>query len=550
MRRRPAPWTKARHTRRRAASVAPSSAAVRLETRNRLDALRSEREERVEELEATKSAEADAEAVAQEADRALSAAQEQIKQAEAELRHHEQGLAKAQAEAARAEARSAGLKEALERARSRRTSSQSEADQARAEAEAAEKTDDGAEELSTSRERAERARGAAADARAALETARREAQGRRHRIAALEREQSDWARRESSASERVTNLRNQIESTAKALKSAKAKPAELESQRPVLLDALSDAETAASAARETVAAAEMSQREADSTLRAAERLAADAREARAAAHARLVAAQERVEETEARLHDATGESLETLEQRGENSEFNVLSSDEIERRLDEARLARDRLGAVNLRADDEAEELDAERQHLKTERDDLTEAVARLRKAVDTLSREGRARLVDAFEVVDGHFQRLFQTLFGGGRAELALTESEDPLEAGLEIYACPPGKKMETMSLMSGGEQALTATALIFAVFLSNPAPVCVLDEVDAPLDDANVDRYCTMLDEMKTLTETRFLVITHNPVTMSRMDRLFGVTMGERGISQLVSVSLRNAEALLAAE
>lgn len=529
---------------------APSSAAVRLETRNRLDALRSEREERVEELEATKSAEADAEAVAQEADRALSAAQEQIKQAEAELRHHEQGLAKAQAEAARAEARSAGLKEALERARSRRTSSQSEADQARAEAEAAEKTDDGAEELSTSRERAERARGAAADARAALETARREAQGRRHRIAALEREQSDWARRESSASERVTNLRNQIESTAKALKSAKAKPAELESQRPVLLDALSDAETAASAARETVAAAEMSQREADSTLRAAERLAADAREARAAAHARLVAAQERVEETEARLHDATGESLETLEQRGENSEFNVLSSDEIERRLDEARLARDRLGAVNLRADDEAEELDAERQHLKTERDDLTEAVARLRKAVDTLSREGRARLVDAFEVVDGHFQRLFQTLFGGGRAELALTESEDPLEAGLEIYACPPGKKMETMSLMSGGEQALTATALIFAVFLSNPAPVCVLDEVDAPLDDANVDRYCTMLDEMKTLTETRFLVITHNPVTMSRMDRLFGVTMGERGISQLVSVSLRNAEALLAAE
>jgi chromosome segregation protein len=257
-----------------------------------------------------------------------------------------------------------------------------------------------------------------------------------------------------------------------------------------------------------------------------------------------------MEETAERLHDATGESPQTLEHRAKASEYAELSSGELERRLDEARLARERLGAVNLRADEEAGEIDAERTRLKSERDDLTEAVARLRKAVDTLSREGRARLMEAFEVVDGHFQRLFQTLFGGGRAELALTESDDPLEAGLEIYACPPGKKMETMSLMSGGEQALTATALIFAVFLSNPAPVCVLDEVDAPLDDANVDRYCTMLDEMKRLTETRFLVITHNPVTMSRMDRLFGVTMGERGVSQLVSVNLRAAEAMLAAE
>jgi chromosome segregation protein len=232
------------------------------------------------------------------------------------------------------------------------------------------------------------------------------------------------------------------------------------------------------------------------------------------------------------------------------SEFKDLSSGELERRVDEARLARERLGAVNLRADAESRELDTERERLKRERDDLTEAVARLRKAVDTLSREGRARLLEAFETVDGHFQKLFATLFGGGHARLELTENEDPLEAGLEIFACPPGKKMATMSLMSGGEQALTATALIFAVFLVNPAPVCVLDEVDAPLDDANVDRYCTMLEEMRSMTETRFLVITHNPVTMSRMDRLFGVTMGERGVSQLVSVNLKAAEALVAAE
>ncbi|MBW8882496.1 MAG: chromosome segregation protein SMC, partial [Asticcacaulis sp.] len=167
---------------------------------------------------------------------------------------------------------------------------------------------------------------------------------------------------------------------------------------------------------------------------------------------------------------------------------------------------------------------------------------------IDELNAEGRERLLAAFDIINEHFKTLFVTLFGGGSAELRLVESDDPLEAGLEIYACPPGKRLSTMSLMSGGEQALTATALIFGVFLANPAPVCVLDEVDAPLDDANVDRYCRLLVEMRERTRTRFIAITHNPVTMSRMDRLFGVTMAERGVSQLVSVDLSQAEALVA--
>ncbi len=174
--------------------------------------------------------------------------------------------------------------------------------------------------------------------------------------------------------------------------------------------------------------------------------------------------------------------------------------------------------------------------------------MARLREGIEELNAEGRERLIAAFEVINGHFQSLFQALFGGGQAELRLIESDDPLEAGLEIYACPPGKRLAIMSLMSGGEQALTAAALIFGVFLANPAPICVLDEVDAPLDDANVDRFCNMLNEMRQRTETRFIAITHNPVTMARMDRLFGVTMHERGVSQLVSVDLRQAEALAA--
>jgi chromosome segregation protein len=206
------------------------------------------------------------------------------------------------------------------------------------------------------------------------------------------------------------------------------------------------------------------------------------------------------------------------------------------------------IGPVNLRAEEEAEDLATRIQDMRAERADLTGALARLRQAIDELNAEGRERLLAAFQVIDGHFRSLFTALFQGGQAELRLVESEDPLEAGLEILACPPGKRMAVMSLMSGGEQALTATALIFAVFLANPAPICVLDEVDAPLDDANVERFCNLLAEMRVRTATRFITITHNPLTMSRMDRLFGVTMRERGVSQLVSVDLRQAEALAA--
>jgi chromosome segregation protein len=220
----------------------------------------------------------------------------------------------------------------------------------------------------------------------------------------------------------------------------------------------------------------------------------------------------------------------------------------IEAHLYNLERQRDGIGPVNLRAEEEAGEHAARLNVMQTERSDLTGAIARLRQGIDELNGEGRERLIAAFDVINAHFKTLFATLFEGGQAELRLVESEDPLEAGLEIYACPPGKRMATMSLMSGGEQALTAAALIFAVFLAQPAPICVLDEVDAPLDDANVDRFCNMLDEMARRTKTRFIAITHNPVTMARMDRLFGVTMGERGVSQLVSVDLHQAAAMAA--
>ena len=219
------------------------------------------------------------------------------------------------------------------------------------------------------------------------------------------------------------------------------------------------------------------------------------------------------------------------------------NAEEVEKTLDRIRRERERLGAVNLRAEEELNEVEAQHGSLVTERDDLVEAIKRLRQGIQSLNREARERLLSSFEVVNNHFKRLFTELFGGGTAELQLVEHEDPLEAGLEIVAKPPGKKPATLSLLSGGEQALTALALIFAVFLTNPAPICVLDEVDAPLDDHNVDRFCDLLDEMTRLTDTRFVIITHNPITMARMNRLYGVTMAERGVSQLVSVDLEGA-------
>ena len=194
--------------------------------------------------------------------------------------------------------------------------------------------------------------------------------------------------------------------------------------------------------------------------------------------------------------------------------------------------------------------MEAEQQEKASESEELALAINQLRGSIGSLNREGRARLLEAFEAVDQHFRRLFTTLFQGGQAHLALIESDDPLEAGLEIYAQPPGKKLQSLTLLSGGEQALTAVALIFALFLTNPAPICVLDEVDAPLDDANIERFCDLLDVMQRETDTRYLIVTHNAVTMSRMHRLFGVTMIEQGISRLVSVDLGAAEELLAAE
>ena len=216
--------------------------------------------------------------------------------------------------------------------------------------------------------------------------------------------------------------------------------------------------------------------------------------------------------------------------------------------LDKKKQAREKLGSVNLKADEETNKYEIEIKKMENDRSDLVNAIIKLKTSINELNQKGRERLIEAFEKVDRKFNEVYTKLFNGGNAKLELVDSDDPLEAGLEMLVSPPGKRLQSITLLSGGEQALTALSLIFAVFLTNPSPICVLDEVDAPLDDANVTRFCNLLAELTKITDTKFIIVTHHALTMSKMDRLYGVTMAEKGISQLVSVDLQKAESMVA--
>ena len=393
------------------------------------------------------------------------------------------------------------------------------------------------------------ARANADETSAAYLSLKNEAEARANRLMAVEQDIADWARRAQHAKERITSLHGREAETKLALSAAHDSPDEFAQKQQQILTELSEAESRRGAASDALAEVENALRAADGTMRQLEQNLGSARETRAASEARKTAAQERKEEVQARIHESLSCAPDELKELLENlSPDSKMPEGDIERKLERLGRERENMGAVNLRADEEATEQEERLSALNDERQDLIGAIAKLREGIESLNAEGRQRLLDAFDTVNAHFGRLFVTLFGGGHASLALTESDDPLEAGLEVMVSPPGKKLGSMSLMSGGEQALTATALIFAVFLSNPAPICVLDEVDAPLDDANVERYCDLLEEMCKQTETKFIAITHNAVTMARMDRLFGVTMAEKGVSQLVSIDLREAEKLTA--
>ena len=402
--------------------------------------------------------------------------------------------------------------------------------------------------LETARKEAGAARAAQREATAVHDATAREIETRRQRRATMENERESWNKRRQGAATRIAELAERRQSLVTEKQALAAQPAEIEQRRSVLLDSLAAAEKQRGTAADALAAAERVSRDHDTAARTADASLAEARESRVRAESETTqAAQARqtvAERIAERLDCAPEAALETVGLDPEKS--NLPDFETAERRLERLLRERDNMGPVNLRAEQEAEELAEQIDTMRTEREDLTAAIARLRQGISGLNREARQRLLASFQDVDTHFQELFKHLFGGGSAHLELIEADDPLEAGLEIYASPPGKKLQALSLLSGGEQALTALALLFGVFLTNPAPICVLDEVDAPLDDANVDRFCNLLDRIVERTQTRFLLVTHHRMTMARMDRLYGVTMTERGVSQLVSVDLQQAEEL----
>jgi chromosome segregation protein len=530
-----------------ASADAPTAAAQRLAQKNRL-------------------AELDAEAVA--ATVKVRAAEEVLAKAEAAVRQrteeerlsrqawrdaqHAVGQARdALAQAERAAGELSSRRTALDEARARIEEGHEEAAAAYVEAEdqlgSAPDLGDLQLRLDQSAAHVARDRAAVADARAVHEGLKREAEARMRRLDAIANERRNWTLRAENAAGQIASLGERQTEAMEERERLVDAPDEIDARRRALMTQLSQSEELRKAASDRLQEAENQQTALDKAATGAIQALSEAREARGRAEERLTAADDRRKEIEARIQ----ETLNTpphlvIRHTGLEADAPMPDAADIERQLERLKIERERLGAVNLRAEEEQRELSERLEAIVTEREDIIEAIRKLRQAIQSLNREGRERLLAAFDVVNEQFKRLFTHLFGGGTAELQLIESEDPLEAGLEILARPPGKKPQTMTLLSGGEQALTAMALIFAVFLTNPAPICVLDEVDAPLDDHNVERFCNLMDEMARTTETRFVIITHNPITMARMNRLFGVTMAEQGVSQLVSVDLQTAEQL----
>jgi len=509
-----------------AAAHAPTGAARRLAQRSRLTEIDAEL--------------ADARAEVDGKRAALEAAQSAFDaagHAESETRARERDLN-----------RQAARLSALAEARTRLTASRDEASAAKADAERALGSLAPAAELEGKLAAVHGdiagKRATLAEVRAEQQAIVREAELADRRLAALATDRAGWIGRRDGAHNQIATLNQRIAEAKRDRVELENAPQVFAEKRQVLIGEVAKAEAERRACADRLAAAEAALAEADRDARAALEAASAAREELARAEERFEGAKRRLTDIGREIHDMLEIEPDKVAELAEIEEGEALPElTEIEEKLDRLRRERERLGAVNLRAEEELREVEAQHISLSTERDDLVQAIGKLRQGIQSLNREARERLLASFQQVNAHFQHLFTRLFGGGTAELQLIESDDPLEAGLEIMAKPPGKKPSTLSLLSGGEQALTALALIFAVFLTNPAPICVLDEVDAPLDDHNVERFCDLLDEMTKSTDTRFVIITHNPITMARMNRLYGVTMAERGVSQLVSVDLEAA-------
>ncbi len=532
-----------------AAADAPVAAAQRLAQRNRLEEVLTLMPQAEQDAEKAHQAVADALAVRQaktqthEAGRtALAEAQNALGEARQNTAQAEAGLATQQAKLnalEQAQARIAGDLEEINAAEARARENLQLVLQDSADADAL------AEAVAAARAEVEQCRAMLSEAQATLQNLQSQREARDSRLNRIAEDLAQWQTRFDTATAQLQDLAARQETVTQEKADMEAVPDQLADRRGQLADLVAAAETERQQAADSLAEAENALSVADADMRATQARHGEARELQARLEATKEGDAQRVGETAQRIREALqAEPEQALAISAHDTDKPFPDVEAMETKLEKLRRERETLGGVNLRAEEEAVELAAQIESLTGERDELTVAINKLRHGIGQLNREGRQRLLAAFETVNGHFRRLFTQLFGGGEARLELTESDDPLQAGLEIIAHAPGKKPQLLSLLSGGEQALTAMALIFAVFLTNPSPICVLDEVDAPLDDANVERFCNLLKEIADETDTRFLLITHHALTMARVDRLFGVTMQERGVSQLLSVDLTTAE------
>jgi chromosome segregation protein len=533
-----------------AATDAGAAAAERLVRANRLDALRAALPEAREAAANAEAAMGGASARLASARTAADEARRALGQAEIDARNARREEDGAEAAIERFAARATELANRRDRSVQERDEAAREADEANARLGALPDGAATAQLVASLSAQSEAARAAVSERRALAATLDRSVAADRDRQAAAQSDVKGWRARAGEAAKRIEEMARRERAAEAELAALTDTPATLREEIAALESRQAEARAEAESLAADERAAETRMREGEATLAQASEALAQAREGRAGATARAEAADARRIE----MGRVSGERFEcpppVLPEKVGFQSSDVRDPAEESARHDRLNLDRERLGPVNLVAEQELRDLETELERSVAERDELVQAVNRLRGSIGSLNREGRARLLAAFEEVDRHFRRLFARLFEGGEAYLQLVDSDDPLEAGLEIMAQPPGKKLGSLTLLSGGEQALTAVALIFGLFLTNPAPICVLDEVDAPLDDANIERFCDLLDAMVTETDTRYLIVTHNAVTMSRMHRLFGVTMVERGVSRLVSVDLGGAEQLLAAE
>jgi len=365
------------------------------------------------------------------------------------------------------------------------------------------------------------------------------------RIKELLKEESSWRDIMLGAEKRVEQLQVRKDTIEKNLMTLELKPKEISGEKEKLLELLSKTKEIKKESSNNLATIEKEANETNKALKLEEIKLADLREEKVRIEGIIATHNETLKQISERIKEQLNCRPENLAEIAEiNLDKPLPEIQELENKLERLTQERERLGGVNLLAEQESAELEKKVTSLKSEYDDLQKAISKLREGISQLNKEGRQRLLAAYGIVNENFQKLFNQLFAGGKAYIKLTDEADPLEAGLEVFASPPGKKLQNLSLLSGGEQALTALSLLFAVFLSNPAPICVLDEVDAPLDDTNVDRFCSLVEEITKNSETKFLIVTHHRMTMARVNRLFGVTMPEQGISQLVSVELEEAQ------